>query len=152
MKKIILITFFSLLSINVYSIELKLQCQSSYQYLMNGRIDESKNGLLIVEIQDSSNYKSILTSGLDTISVSTSSLGKLKNKTIQDFSDDSKWDITNFYVLSNGIIKTTTVNIRIDRDIGSIHIKSNSEFVSGNFSELTITGTCKKTDKNQKKF
>ena len=121
---------------------------------MNGRVDESKNGLLIVEVEDSLNSKSIITSGLYNISVSTyPSQDVMSSKTIQDYSDNNKWDITNFYIYGNkGRIKSLNVSIRIDRDIGSILITSNSDFVSGNYSEFTLMGTCKKTDTTQKKF
>jgi hypothetical protein len=60
---------------------------------MNGRVDESKNGLLIVEVEDSLNSKSIITSGLYNISVSTyPSQDVMSSKTIQDYSDNNKWD------------------------------------------------------------
>lgn len=130
-----------------WSIEIKLICNidvsTSYS---NGHEEKERLSELFI-ITDDSNYKSIISSSTNFVSVSNQTMPEISD--VKDFSDSNRWYIANTQTNPQGSTMTTT--IKIDRNVGSIFYSS--IFSKGQSYARTIgSGDCEKVNTSKKKF
>ena len=153
MKKLFLLfPVLLILSIHSNAQDIKLNCSTVLKSYLNGQLNESKQGPLIVEISEYRNKEIIIfVSGIYEISVSTP---QDNGRVVTNYSNSNVWNISNSFsaMKSFPLIKSRTVNLRIDRDIGTINISHTTYYTNNNYSEELVSGNCSKVDTTKRKF
>jgi hypothetical protein len=148
MKKLSLLFFLFLISINCEAEEIKLSCNISKTVsYSSGKVENEK----LYEIFEIYEYldKIFIRSSSDSGNFpSVSSHSKTADK-VYNNSNQRKWDIRNDFTDENGNSHTTS--IVIDRNSGKIFTKAEMTTKSG-FIRGIGDGTCEKIDTTKKKF
>ena len=153
MRNLLVLTLLFVSSFS-YATEIKLQCnmtsvtRSSYDV-------EKAQGVATIDILELPKYRSIIIdSGIDSLVNSVSAGGSVVPRKLSttDFSDDTKWDITNINSSTNPNISKRESNIIINRLNGQVISKATTTFNNGNFIDVSASGFCVKLDVTKKKF
>lgn len=133
-----------------WSEEIKLSCNINLTIQHSSGAMEQKNINEILEISILKNFTSIIPMGDDIGSITTF---KDNNTTsVDDYSNDSKFDITKRYKVNNSSINDGQTTIRIDRNTGNIYYFKESNFKDGSQITSTGNGRCEKINLTKKKF
>lgn len=147
--KKLLLALVLLLNLNIlFAEEIKLSCDITASLIYPSGREESRklNEIYIVtEIYDQISI--IASSGLNNFP-SVSSYSK-KSKVINNYSNESKWDISNEGVTKEGYVWTSSVHI--DRHSGQIFTNTQMKRDGGTISDKGI-GICEKINVTKKKF
>jgi hypothetical protein len=133
--------------------EIKLQCQLEIKwehFSTDAQISrETRLESAIAEIVENRRNLSITVDG--TKPLATASTNTLDQKKFENRSTPLAWDISDER-WHNGTIKTTKVDIKIDRNTGLLTFSRMSFFLSGSTIQETGSGYCSKVDTSKKKF
>ena len=155
MKKVLFLSLVvgSLSCNSASAFELKLQCNYSAKALHSNGTVETEAGSAIVDITEVGHDLFIMVehAGMDMSERSVSTAARA-GKSINNFSDKNRWDLTNTQVFSDGRIIKRTQRISVDRNTGGLGVSSVTSFRSGNHIEFNASGNCVKVNNQNRKF
>jgi CMP-2-keto-3-deoxyoctulosonic acid synthetase len=133
--------------------EIKLQCQLEIKkehFSTDAQISrETRVENAIAEIVENRRDLSITVDGTEPLAAASTSTQDQKK--FDNRSTPLTWDISTER-RQNGTIKTTKVNIKIDRNTGLLTFSRMAIFLSGSTIQEVGSGYCSKVDTSKKKF
>ena len=149
MKRSLILVILFLNSINVFALEIKLQCNITARFYSQGK-DENHRGVAIVRVKDDGIDKLIeIKSSIDIANNTTVSTFTNLDLLIQDLSNSNKWEIINAHKVEGGGVSVD--KIIIDRNNGqliatSVLTKNSKQATTG------ISSECEKIDEAIRRF